>query len=122
MPAFHKYRDKAIKAVDKVMAETLRLFPMKSGVADGTRDQHEFQAVLRSGGEGIDSVGPGGDWSSRIASGEAMIYIDRTVYAGPAIRVGDRFRSLDRPGQPFFEVLNVNDRQHGRLVLHMGEV
>lgn len=121
MPAFHAYRDKAIRAVDRVMAETVRLYPMRSGTADPGRDQAEFQAVARVGGEGSNGITGREDWSSRISSGEATVHIDRAAYTGPAIRKGDRVRLMDRVGQPWFDVLTINDRQHGRLVLHLGE-
>jgi hypothetical protein len=57
----------------------------------------------------------------RIAAGEAEAHLDRATYAGPEIRKGDKLRAVERPGTPFFEVLRVADRGHGRLVLHLGE-
>lgn len=120
MPApFHAIRDRAMEQVDDTMAEAVDLFFLAGGAADPARDNVTVQAVLRVGSR--DVVAPKGAWGSRIAAGKAEAHIARASYDGPEIRQGDKLRAVERIGQPFFEVLRVADRGHGRLVLHLGE-
>jgi len=116
---FHAIRDQAIAQVDATLAEEVDLFFLSGGVTDLSRNTVTAQAVLRVGSR--DSVAPKGAWGSRIAAGKAEAHIARASYDGPEIRKGDKLRAIERAGEPFFEVLRVADRDHGRLVLHLGE-
>lgn len=107
--------------VDRKMAETfgesVRLSFLKDGTADPDRPLTEIVAILRTGGDDSFSVGNG--LRSRISGAKAELVIDRSTYAGPWPRAGDRVRANDRAGQPWFEVSAVADRYSNLLVLSL---
>lgn len=120
---FQQIRDRTVAAVDTVFAEPVKLSFLKDGVVDPERPAAEITAVLRVGGGKESSMAPGTSraWRSKLAAGKAELHIDRSRYAGPALHSGDRVRALARRGQPWFEVLRVDDRGDTRLVLELGE-
>ncbi|WP_375261851.1 hypothetical protein [Palleronia sp.] len=122
-PKFHQYRDMAIKAVDGVMAETLRHYPLNKGEADATRTRTDLQGVLRTGNADEKNVaGTSTSWGSRIVSGKARAHFSRVAYPELAIRDGDKLRAMDRAGQPWFSVSSIDDRNHGRLIAELNEI
>lgn len=120
---FHDLRDKVLAGVDHVFAEPVRLSFFKSGVLDPSRPAVEIEAVLRVGEGKTTSVAGSRDagWRSRIVADKAQLHIDRTAYTGPQPKTGDKVRALSRHGQPWFEVADVDDRSHTRLVLNLNE-
>lgn len=125
LPArFHTLRDRALAATDKVFAEPVRLSFMKAGAVDPARPAREIEAPLRVGGGKETNVSGGVDqvWRTRIAAQRAELHIDPAKYPGLKFIKGDRVRALARPGQPWFEVLAVDDRLSTRLVVQLGEV
>jgi hypothetical protein len=121
---FQALRDRTIAAVDRTFAESVTLSFLKNGVVDADRPAVQIEAVLRSG-DGQENMVSGGrdrDWRSRVEGQRSQLHIDRAVYPDIVVRKGDKVRALARPGQPWFEVLTVEDRGHTRLVLHLGEV
>lgn len=121
---YHAIRDTVVGAVDDVFSEPVRLSFMANGVADPGRAQKTIQAVIRTGAS-KNTVLSGGQvsqtWRSRIAGGKAELHIDRARYPDVKIRKGDSIRAMSRPGQPVFEVLSVDDRNHVRLIAELGE-
>ncbi|TFE99592.1 hypothetical protein B5M44_04145 [Shinella sumterensis] len=120
---FHELRDKVLAAVDDKFAEPVRLSFLKSGVVDPTRPAVEIEAVLRVGEGKTTSVAGSRDsgWRSRIVADKAQLHIDRTTYTGPQPKQGDKVKALSRWGEPWFEVADVDDRSHTRLVLNLNE-
>lgn len=120
---FQQIRDRTVAAVDTVFAEPVKLSFLKDGEVDPGRPAVEITAVLRVGGGKESSLAPGTSraWRSKLAAGKAELHIDRSRYAGPDLQSGDRVRALARRGQPWFEVLRVDDRGDTRLVLELGE-
>lgn len=121
---FHTYRDRALAAVDRTFAEPVRLHPMAKGAADSSRPVVTIEAVLRvGGGKEVPPSGRASDasWRMRVAAQRAELHIDRAKYANLVCRQGDKIRAIARPGEPWFEVLAVEDRGESRLVLEMGE-
>ncbi len=120
---FHEVRDRVVAAVDRAFAEPVKLSFLKDENPDPNRMMVDVDAVLRVGG-GEQTTASGGsnrNWRTRIAAGKAELHIDRSKYHGPDPRKGDAVRALARPGQPWFEVLRVDDRGENRLVLELGE-
>lgn len=122
---FHDLRDKVLAGVDHVFAEPVLLsFLTKAGgPQDPARPSVEIEAVLRVG-EGKNTSVTGGNatsWRSRIVADKAQLHIDRAAYTGPQPKTGDKVRALSRHGQPWFEVADVDDRSHTRLVLNLNE-
>jgi hypothetical protein len=115
--------DRLVATVDLKMAEPVKLSFLKDGEPDVARPAVEISGVLRVGGGKESSMAPGTSraWRSQLAAGKAELHIDRSRYAGPALHSGDRVRALARRGQPWFEVLRVDDRGDTRLVLELGE-
>ena len=124
---FHELRDKVLAGVDHVFAEPVRLSFLKSGALDPSRPAIEIEAVLRVGEGKTTSVSNDGSrgWRSRIVADKAQLHIDRVKY--PALVVPNttsektKVRALSRHGQPWFEVADVDDRSHTRLVLNLNE-
>ena len=122
-PKFHQYRDIAIKAVDDVMGETMRHYPLKDGKADGTRSQADLIGPLRTGNADEKNVaGTSASWGSRITAGKAQAHFSRGANPELVLRDGDKLRALDRAGQPWFLVNSVDDRNHGRLIVELDEI
>lgn len=120
---FHGLRDRVLAVVDDKFAEPVKLSFMKDGIVDPARPAVEIEAVLRVGG-GKETAVEGGrssDWRSRIQAQRAELHIDRAKYPAIVARQGDKVKALALPGEPWFEVLAVDDRSLARLVLQMGE-
>lgn len=124
LPArYHHLRDRVLAQVDRVFAEPVRLKFNVNKRADPARPEVQIEAILRVG-EGRETNAAGGharSWRSRITAQRGELHIDRTAYPDVAVMTGDEVQALARPGQPWFEVLAVDDRGMTRLVLQLGE-
>lgn len=120
---FHSLRNRTLATNDAVHAEPVRLSFLKNGQPDPARPAVEIEAPLRVGGGKETSVTGGRDdvWRTKIAAGRAELHIDPVAYPDLKFAKGDKVRALARPGQPWFEVLAVDDRLSTRLVVQMGE-
>ncbi len=121
---YHALRDRVMAAVDHVHAEPVLLKFNEGCASDPARPSVEIEAVLRVGG-GKETAASGNRidaaWRTRISAQRAELHIDRTKYPDIKARKGDEVRALARPGEPWFEVLAVDDRGLSRLVLQLGE-
>lgn len=120
---YHALRDRTLAAVDRALAEPVRLSPMRDGAADSERPQIVIDAVLRVS-PGTDATVSGGrdrNWRSQYHAQPSALHIDRAVYPDIDIRDGDKVRALARPGEPVFVVASVDDRSAHRLVVNFGE-
>ena len=126
LPArFHALRDRAMAVNDRVFAEPVQLSFLKNGVVDPTRPSPllPIEAPLRVGG-GKETNVDGRDssvWHASIQAGRAELHIDPVKYPGLKFIKGDKVRALARSGQPWFQVLAVDDRLSTRLVVQLGE-
>lgn len=120
---YHAARDDLLAGVDAEMAEPVLLKFNSGGVSDPTRPSREIEAILRVGGGKETSVGGGQVqyWRTRITAQRAELHINRAKYPGIKARPGDEVRALSRIGEPWFDVLAVDDRSMTRLVLQLGE-
>lgn len=120
---FHALRDRVLERVDQVFAEPVLLKFNKGGAADPSRPAVEIEAVLRVGGGKETAVAGGQDraWRTRINAQRAELHIDRAAWPNIEAKAGDEVRALARLGEPWFEVLAVDDRGMTRLVLQLGE-
>ncbi|ABE63177.1 conserved hypothetical protein [Nitrobacter hamburgensis X14] len=120
---YHSARDELFAAVDEEMAEPVRLAFMKSGVVDPDRPTVEIEAMLRVGGDKETSVAGSAaqSWRTQIAAQRGELSIDPVKYPALSFRRGDKVKALSRPGEPWFEVLAIDDRGMARLVLQLGE-
>lgn len=120
---FHALRDRTVVTVDRTFAEPVKLFFLKNGVADPGRAAIQIEAPLRTGPrKGTDpSGGIVREWRSRIAAGRGEMRVDRAKYPSLVLRSGDKVQAISRPGEPLFEVLIVDDRDHSRLIVQLGE-
>ena len=116
-------RKELMEEVDDVWAETLRHLPLSSGQQDQTREVVEFIAVVRTGDREAERMnfGRGNTARSGIMAAGGHVRIDRSVYPDLIVRKGDKFVALEREGEPAFEVLNVDDRSHLRLICELGD-
>lgn len=125
LPArFHALRDRVLSATDHVFAEPVRLSFMSGGAVDAARPMIQIEAILRvdhgsmaaPSGKATDSA-----WLTRMGAEKGTLHIDRVKYPDVLVKQGDKVKALSRPGEPWFEVLTVDERSHTRLVLHLGE-
>ncbi len=112
-------------AVDRriglAFGESVRLSFLTGGVVDPARPAVDIDAVLHVGGDDSKPVGDNADrYRSRLALGQAELFIERSTYAGPMPRQGDSVRANDRAGRPWFEVAVVSDRYSNLIVLTLG--
>lgn len=121
---FHALRNRVLAVTDHVFAEPVRLHPMKKGVVDPDRPAVEIEAILRVGG-GKETLVSGlrtdKAWRSKIQAQRAELHIDRAKFPNLICRREDKVRGLARDGQPWFEVLGVDERGETRLILQLGE-
>ena len=115
-----RWRARLMKVVDKAFAESLRHLPMKDGAPDPDRAPAEFQAVLRTGER--ETPGRLRDMRPGVLADGAHLRIDRGEHPELSPRKGDKFVALERPGQPIFEALSIDDRSHLRLIVDLGDV
>ena len=120
---FHQLRDRVLAKVDEAFAEPVRHSPMRGAAADPARQVSIIEAPLRTGGGENTNLAGGHQqsWRTRIVAQKAELHIDPVKYPDIVVRRGDRIRALFRRGQPLFEVLHVDDRDHTRLVVELGE-
>jgi hypothetical protein len=120
---FHALRDRVMAQVDRTFAEPVRLSFMRNGTPDPDRPMVEIEAPLRVGGG--KETGVAGTmlhtWRTRIVAQRAELHMDRTKYPDVKLIKGDKVKALARPGEPWFEVLAVDDRGAARLVVQLGE-
>lgn len=120
---YHSVRDEVLAGVDEILAEPVFLKFNKGGSSDMDRPAVEIEAVLRVGG-GKETAVAGGQsrsWRTRITGQRAELHIDHAKYSGIEATKGDEVQALSRQGEPWFEVLAVDDRSMTRLVLQLGE-
>ncbi|NMG39812.1 hypothetical protein GRZ55_11210 [Chelativorans sp. ZYF759] len=124
LPArFHVLRDRMIAQVDRIFAGPVRLAYLKDGQVDPERAAVDIEAVFRYGNSANTNMtgGMAQRWSVRFDTAKAILAIDRARYPDVRLRGGDKIRVLSIPGQPWFEVLGVDDRNHTRLFAGLGE-
>lgn len=111
------------RAVDKTMrrtfGETVRLSFMKNGATDPARPQWVGRAILHTGGDDSIPAALGNTFRTRLAAGEAELFLTRDEYDGPIPEKGDKVRALERDGQPLWIVGNASDRYSNLLVLSL---
>ncbi|PHR23271.1 MAG: hypothetical protein COA37_07975 [Hoeflea sp.] len=122
---YHRLRDLSMTHNDRVFAEPLRFsffVPGKmSNIVDTDRPDREIEGILRVD-QGKAPAAPSSRKSQlRIHAQKAELYIDRSKYPDLVVRSVDRVQALARPGQPWFEVKEIDDRTDGRLVLQLDE-
>ena len=109
--------------VDDVWAERVRHLPMSGADADPDRPRLEFSAPLRTEGRDAHRLDERTSRGSRasVMAGAGVLRIDREAHPDVFPRQGDKVVALDRPGEPIFEILSVDDRSHLRLICELGE-
>lgn len=123
---YHGLRDAAVAAVDQQLAEPvwLSFLAGKGGPVDPVRPAREIEAVLRVGKRDVTNVAADmGPRSGRAGMAAALsrCSISRAAYPDLVVRAGDMLKATSRVGEPWFEVLDIADRGHARLVLILGE-
>jgi hypothetical protein len=118
---FHKLRSEALAKVDEVFAEPVQLLFLDKGREDVNRASCEIEAVLRVAMSKNKSATTASSARKKLFNAEqSTLNINRECYFGPEIKIGDRIRAVSRDGEPFFEILTIDDRSHKRLVLELG--
>lgn len=123
MANYHPLRDQTLALVDSVFAERVRHSPMRSAVRDPDRLQQEIMAPLRSADQERSNVhgGYSKEWLTKVAAARHVLKVNRAGNPDVVFRDGDVVRAIQRPGQPAYTVVAVDDRQHTRLVIYLGD-
>jgi len=58
---------------------------------------------------------------TRLSGGQGELILDRSTYTGPTPIAKDVVRSMDRAGQPRFEVFKISDRYSNLIVLSLNQ-
>ncbi|WP_184010794.1 hypothetical protein [Rubricella aquisinus] len=116
-------RDELVGEVDEIWAEQVRHLPMRGAAPDPERAPLELVALIRTGVRDIEQVSFGRSNAARsgLASSGGFLRLDRTAYPDLALRKGDKVVALDREGAPVFEIMQVDDRSHLRLICDLGD-
>lgn len=120
---YHDARNRVVAAVDNFRAEPVFLSFKKDGAQDPARPARQIEAILQvaTSDEVMPSGGVDRDWRRRISVQQSELHVDRSAYPGLIVSKGDLVRAIARSGEPWFEVLAVDDRSEPRLVLKLGE-
>ncbi len=105
-------------AVDDAFAERVSIVPHKDGRLDQSRPIIETKAILRVSGQRTKSLGEG--WNISLATSKNLLFLDARNLPDLVLRRLDKVKALDRPGQPFFEVLTVHQRGEMRILVELG--
>lgn len=117
-------RDRVVAAVDARYAETLLFRPMKGSSRDVSRAECNVSGVLRTGDMEARSMQGGvrqGKERMQIAGATALLALAVADYAELAVLERDSFQAAARPGEPWFKVLFVDRRHHGRIFVYLGD-
>lgn len=122
MAGYRDYLDRGVAAVDRVFSEKVQFKPMRSGLADGSRQALELVGPLRTGDKAAAS------WLTRdqgegvqVAGAVGVLALSKAEYAGLIFKKGDAIRAIEREGMPWFEVLYADPRGHSRLIIYLGD-
>jgi len=106
--------------IGATFGETVRHHPMKSGAADAGRPILDVRGVLHTPSpEGTINIAAG--LVSTMISAEAALVVIRANYPGVLFKKLDKIRGLDLPGQPWWEIKNVNDRYSSIIILALNQ-
>jgi len=119
--SFHSIRDRVVASVDAKLAEPVLLAFLQNGSADPDRVNQQVVAVLRTGEEKADDGRSSRDRNVRVSAGGGVLRIDRARYPDVVLKAGDKVRAIARAGEPWFEILTVDDRSHSRLIANLGD-
>ena len=122
-PRFQKHRDRLLEVVDRELSETIEVKFLVGQAVDPARPAQDIRCILRSKREETASVtgGKSETWKRDASATPSQLHIDYAVWATIDLRKGDKVRATDRPGQPWFEVLAIDDRAHPRAIVSLGE-
>ena len=122
MANYHPLRDQTLALVDSVFAERVRHSPMLAACSDPGRPQQELLAPLRSAEQERSNLqgGHSKEWQTKVARARHVLKVNRSQFPDLIVRDGDVIRAIERPGQPAYTVVAVDDRQHTRLVVYLG--
>lgn len=120
---FQELRAELMEEVDEVWSDRIQLLPLEGGKPDQAREKSEFDAILRTGERqeeranfGSRNAAPPG-----VNAGGGVLRVNRVANPDLVIRQGDKIVAPERPGEPLFLVLHVDDRSHLRLVCKLGD-
>lgn len=107
---------KATQTADRVFGEPVRLSFFKHGSADPARPPVNVRGQLHLPGES--DVVPGrsnASFTTQLVGGTGLLVIQKIVFSGE-LRQGDKVRADDRDGQPWFEILTVDNAGASQIV------
>ncbi|QKJ91601.1 hypothetical protein [Agrobacterium pusense] len=113
------------RKVGGAFGETVRLSFMANGKIDPDRPQIVIRCEALHTED--DTTRPAGNAASgphrvRFAAADAVLFIDRSTYEGPALKTGDKVRAMDRAGEPVWLVDFVSDRHSNLIAVALKEL
>lgn len=106
----------ATRTADRLFGEPVRLSFLKGGEEDPGRPMAELQAQLHLPGEGdVVPSRSNSSFTTHLVGGTGLLIIQKAAFTGE-LRQGDKVRADARDGQPWFEILTVDDKGPGQIV------
>ena len=120
---FEKMARSSRALVERVHGDLLRISFMANGKLDPDRSQIEVRAIVSVSEPELMQFRGGGKNAMRgeVGACHAVLYLDHATYTGPALRVGDKIRALEKPGQPVWQIAQVADRDQGLMKFPLTE-
>lgn len=112
-------------AVDRkigvAFGERVRLSPMKNGMADPVRVAQEISGVLHTPSPD-GTIDIGANIVVSMVAAQGALVVERALFPNVVFRSGDRIRAIELPGQPAWEIKDVNDRFSSIIVLVLNQL
>ena len=112
---------KVDRMIGQSFGERVRHSPMKNGAADPSRAALEISGVLHTPSPD-GTINIGANIVTNMSAAQGALVVERALYPDRIFRSQDRIRGLDLPGQPLWEIKDVNDRFSSIIVLLLNEV
>lgn len=109
MANWHRLTALAARAADRLFGEPVRLSFLDDGLMDTTRPPLDVRAQIHLPGERDVAPARGGASFSTQVVGNAGLLIIHKASLGCALRQGDLVRASGRDGQPWFDILAVDE-------------
>lgn len=106
----------ATRTAGRLFGEPVRLSFLKGGQEDSTRPMAELRAQLHIPGESdVVPSRSNSSFTTHLVGGTGLLIIQKAVFTGE-LRQGDKVRADARDGQPWFEILAVDDKGSDLIV------
>jgi hypothetical protein len=112
--------------LDRILAETIRIVPMRAGgyaagAADPGRIERQIPAIITETPQRMRAVenSVGRDFDRMVVMADTVASIDQATLGADLPKVGDLVVAIDRPNAPRFEVTAIESDGLARVLLSL---